>query len=58
MFDASERENSLNDLIRYVHDLEYGATARNSIHTDWILLVSQQWNKDWNPDVNVALKTN
>ena len=45
MFDASEQENSLNDLIRYVHDLEYGA-------------VSQQWNKDWNPDVNVALKTN
>ena len=58
MFDASEQENSLNDLIRYVHDLEYGATARNSIYTDWILLVSQQWNKDWNPDVNVALKTN
>ena len=46
MFDASEHENSLNDLIRYVHDLEYGATARNSIHTNWILLVSQQWNKD------------
>ena len=46
MFDASEQEYSLNDLIRYVHDLEYGATARNSIHTNWILLVSQQWNKD------------